>query len=66
MKRKEFTREQVVTMLVSIMVASNGGSRPFEVKGTSFGDKAETIINANEIVFDNPKRSIISVLNNLK
>jgi len=67
MKKEDFTREEVVTMLVSVFVfaSANNNQGVSSIKGRNYGEMAETVITANESIKDTDK-SILSVVAQFK
>lgn len=65
--QNSFTRQEVIDILVSTLIfsGSNNNQGLSSVKGSNFGEQAETIIKANEAIKGTGK-SMISVVANFK
>lgn len=65
--QKSFTREEVNSILVSVLLFSGANSNQglSSIKGANYGEQAETIILANESIKDTNK-SLVSVISKFK
>ena len=62
---KTYTKEQVVNILVSMFVFADNSDKIMSIKGQNFGEKANTVINANDSIRDTGQ-SLVSVLTKFK
>lgn len=60
-----YTKEQVVNILVSMFVFANNSDKIMTIKGQNFGEKANTVINANDSI-RGTGQSLVSVVAKFK
>ena len=65
--KNSFTRQEVIDILVTVFLfsGSNNNQGLVSVKGITYGEKAETIVKANEDV-EGTNKSVLSIVANFK
>lgn len=62
---KTYTREEVINILVSMFVFADSSDKIMSIKGQNYGQKANTIIDANDSI-KGTGQSIVSVMAKFK